>query len=150
MFGLLLALSIAFKVQVSVGQSSSAMISDSGDIIALLGRNGFAISRADPNTDPGWIYGVKGRCKLQIADVSLQGWHRSTLEWAAAGRPLLYSVEGKLYARQPILRPMILHYLRRVERHMGGNAAPVRARAIIIDPGCPADPIAPAELEALS
>jgi hypothetical protein len=148
-FGVLLALSLGFKFHAGLDQSA-ALPADDGDIVALLDRNGFAVTRAPPNTDPQWVYGVRGDCSLQIADISLQGWHRSTLEWASGGRPLMYSVEGKLYAQQPILRPMVLHYLRRGERYMGMRAAPVRARAIIIDRGCPADPIAPAELEALS
>lgn len=84
-FALLLVLSLGVKVQARLGSSSPAIASDGEDIIATLGRSGFATSRAAPNTDPTWVYGVKGECKLQIADISLQGWHRSALELEAVG-----------------------------------------------------------------
>ena len=113
-FALLLALSITIKVHSGVGQNLPAPIAETNDDIdAMLTRNGFATNRAPPNTDPAWIYGVKGKCKLQVANISLQGWHRSALEWAAAGRPIQYSVGGELYAEQPILKPMIVHYFNR-------------------------------------
>ena len=149
-FGLLMAVSIALKIRGGVGPMMPTMVSDE-DIAGLLGRNGFAISRADPNTDPVWIYGVKGGCSLQIANVSLQGWHRSTVAWEARDqRMLLYSVEGELYADQPILRPMVVHYFRRLQRYLGFDAPQVRVRAIIIDRHCPNEPLAPADLRALS
>ena len=150
-FALLLALSMAIKVHGGVGQNLPSPIAETNDgIDGLLGRNGFATTRAAPNTDPGWVYGVRGDCKVQIADVSLQGWHRSALEWAAAGRPIQYSVGGELYAEQPILKPMIVHYFNRLQRYLGISAPLVRARAILIDSGCPPDPISPADLRSLS
>jgi hypothetical protein len=149
-FALLLVLSLGVKVQARLGSSSPAIASDGEDIIATLGRSGFATSRAAPNTDPTWVYGVKGECKLQIADISLQGWHRSALELEAVGRSILYSVGGRLHTEQPILWPMMIHYFRRLERYVGIDAPPPRARAIVIGPGCPAAPIPQLELEALS
>ena len=149
-FGLLLVLSLAVKVQAGLGRSSPAIAPDGEDIVAMLGRSGFATSRAAPNTDPAWVYGVKGECKLQIADISLQGWHRAALEFAAVGQSLLYSVGGRLYKEQPILGPMMIHYLRRLERYVGIDAPPPRARAIVIGGGCPAAPIPQPDLEALS
>jgi hypothetical protein len=149
-FGLLLAVSIALKVQGAASGARSIQPSDGDDIQALLSRNGFAVSRAEPNTDPVWFYGVKGECRLQIADISPQGWHRSALDWQATGRVLLYSVGGQLSPQQPILRPMAIDYLRRLLRYVGISEPPVKARAIIIGNTCPADPIAASDLEALS
>ena len=149
-FGLLLVLSLAVKVQAGLGHSSPAVTPDGEDIVAMLARSGFATSRAAPNTDPAWVYGVKGECKLQIADVSLQGWHRSALELEAVGRSLLYSVGGRLHTEQPILWPMMIHYLRRLERYVGIDAPPPRVRAIVIGRGCSAALIPQLELEALS
>ena len=150
-FAVLLALSIAIKVHGGVGQNLPSPIAETNDDIdALLARNGFATNLAPPNTDPAWVNGVKGNCKLQIANVSLQGWHRTALEWAAAGRPIQYSVGGELYAEQPILKPMIVHYFNRLQRYLGISAPLVRARAILIDSGCPPDPISPADLRSLS
>ena len=149
-FGLLLVLSIVIKVYSSAAGSMSATYSGDEDIVALLRKNGFTTHRAEPNTDPIWTYGVGDRCRLQVANVSPQGWHRATVAWQAAGQVLLYSVEGKLYDQQPILKPMTIHYLRRLERYLGIDAPPVRVRAIIIGPECPAETIASMKLEVLS
>jgi hypothetical protein len=149
-FGLLLVLSIAIKVYSSIGESMSAPYTGDQDIVALLRKNGFATHRAAPNTDPIWTYGVRDDCRLQIADVSPQGWHRSTVEWQAAGQVLLYSAEGKVSGRQPILKPMMTHYLHRLERYVGIDAPPVPVRAIIIGPECSPDMIASMRLEVLS
>jgi hypothetical protein len=146
-----LILSITLKVLGGgIGQGVTTASSGNEDIAALLDRNGFAVSLSDPNTDPQWFYGTKMTCRVQIADVSPQGWHRSALEWHAKGRTLLYSVEGKLYEHQPIMMPMIDHYVRRALRYLGVHAGPVRARAIIVDSQCPAHPITAADLEGLS
>jgi len=149
-FGLLLAASIAIKVYANVGSGKLAMYPDDEDITALLSKHGFATDRADPNTDPGWIYGVREGCRVQIANVSPQGWHRSIVEWEATGKILEYSANGRLHDRQPILKPMLVHYLHRLERYAGIDAPAVKVRAIIVAPECPSDVIAPAELAALS
>ena len=150
-FGLLLVLSVTLKVLGGgIGQSVTTAHPANEDIAALLRNNGFSFSLSDPNTDPQWFYATKGTCQLQIADVSPQGWHRSALDWQARGRPLLYSVEGKLYEHQPILIPMVHHYFGRAMRYVGIQIRPVMARAIIIGPHCPESPIATVDLERLS
>ena len=149
--GLLLTLSVSLKVLGGgIGQSVTADHPANEDIAALLRANGFAFTLSEPNTDPQWFYATKETCQLQIADVSLQGWHRSMLDWQARGRVLLYSVEGKLYKHQPVLMPMVHHYIGRALRYTGIKTRPVMARAIIIGPRCPLQPIAAADLERLS
>ncbi|TPI50227.1 hypothetical protein FJW05_03980 [Mesorhizobium sp. B2-9-1] len=150
-FGLLLALSVSLKVLGGgIGQSVTADHPANEDIAALLRANGFAFTLSEPNTDPQWFYATKETCQLKIADVSLQGWHRSMLDRQAKNRVLLYSVEGKLYEHQPILMPMVHHYIGRALRYAGIKTRPVVARAIIIGPRCSLPPIAIADLERLS
>lgn len=149
-FGVLLAVSIMFKVSGGVAGSVDAMYPDDRAITALLVKEGFRTHNAAPNTDPLWIFGVRGNCRVQIASVSPQGWHRSVVEWQAAGQTLLYSSSGALHHRQPILGPLMVHYLNRLKRYMGFDAPAVPVRAIIIAPECPADAISPDELAALS
>jgi hypothetical protein len=149
-FGLLLVISIAIKVYAGIGTSAGLVDPDDEDIAALLSENGFTTREAAANTDPVWIYGVKDHCRLQIASVSPQGWHRSTVEWEAAGRIVLYSASGRLYRRQPTLRPLMVHYLRRLQRYVGVDAPPVRVRAIIVGRECAADDVVSLDLEALS
>jgi hypothetical protein len=149
-FGLLLMISIAIKVYAGAGTKAASVHADDEDIAALLSANGFKTSRAAPNTDPVWTYGVSDDCRLQIASVSPQGWHRSTVEWEAAGRNVLYSASGRLYRRQPTLKPLMVHYFRRLQRYVGFNTPPVRVRAIVIGRECAADALASLNLAALS
>jgi hypothetical protein len=149
-FGLLLVISIAIKVYAGAGARAALVYPDDDDIAALLSENGFTTSKAAPNTDPVWTYGVRDDCRLQIASVSPQGWHRSTVEWEAGDRILLYSVSGRLYRSQPTLKPLMIHYLRRLQRYVGFDAPPVRVRAIIIARECTADAIASFNLAVLS
>ncbi|RVD59175.1 hypothetical protein EN828_11975 [Mesorhizobium sp. M2D.F.Ca.ET.185.01.1.1] len=149
--GLFVTLSVSLKVLGGgIGQSATADHPANEDIAALLRANGFAFTLSAPNTDPQWFYATKERCQLQIADVSPQGWHQSMLDWQARGRVLLYSVEGKLYEHQPVLVPMMHHYIGRALRYTGIKTRPVVARAIIIGPRCSLLPIAAADLERLS
>jgi len=149
-FGLLLVISIAIKVYAGVGTSAGLVDPDDEDIAALLSESGFTTRKAAPNTDPVWIYGVKDHCRLQIASVSPQGWHRSTVEWEAAGRIVLYSASGRLYRHQPTLRPLVVHYFRRLQRYVGFDAPPVRVRAVVIGRECTTDALVSLDLEALS
>jgi hypothetical protein len=150
LFIALLVASISIKMLSHGAAALSSMYPGDDDIASLLQKNGFETRKADANTDPAWTYGVRKDCRLQIANVSPQGWHRSIIEWEAVGQTLVYSADGRLYGSQPIIKPMTIHYLHRLERYMGIDAPPVRVRAIIIAPECPSNAIASTELASLS
>ncbi|WP_315924425.1 hypothetical protein [Mesorhizobium sp. SP-1A] len=147
---LLLVLSMGVKLRLGAPSNFSEQYPGSDDIIEMLSKNGFEVSRPAPNSDPYWITGKRAACLLQIANVSPQGWHRAAVEWKAAGASVLYSSGKALYPAQPILMPLLRHYLRRAERYMGIRAPALRVRAIISTGTCPADLIAAADLAALS
>lgn len=149
-FGVLMAVSIVIKVQGDVAGSVDAMYPDDSAITDLLEKEGFQIDRAAPNTDPEWVYGIRRNCRVQIASVSPQGWHRSVVEWQARNQTLLYSAGGALHDRQPILGPLTVHYLNRLKRYLGFAAPAVPIRAIIMAPECAADALPRDELAALS
>lgn len=148
--GLLLAASLVIKVYGRAGADAAADSPGDDDIVALLHKHGFEIQQAPPDTDPAWLHGSRDGCRIDIADVSPQGWHRSIVEWHAAGKTLEYSAMGKLHDRQPILMPMMAHYLARLERYVGIEAPGVKVRAIVVEPECPPGVISAAELAALS
>jgi hypothetical protein len=149
-FVLLLAASLGVKVHGNLGGGMTASDPDDTDILALFSRHGFAITRAEPNTDPVWITGKQGDCTIDIASISPRGWHRAVVDWRASGRTLHYAAAGDLFDRQPILKPTAIHYLNRLKRYAGIDAAAVKIRAIVIAPECPANIIAPSEFSALS
>lgn len=148
--GLLLAASLAIKVYGRAAQDGAVNDVGDQDIVALLQKHGFEIEQATTDTDPPWVHGMKDGCQIDIASVSPQGWHRAIVEWYAAGKQLQYSAQGQLHAEQPLLRPMLTHYLGRLQRYVGISAPDVKIRAVVITPGCPGDVVAPAELAALS
>lgn len=148
--GLLLAASLAIKVYGRAADDGAANDPGDQDIVALLQKHGFKTEMAAANTDPPWVRGMRDGCRIDIASVSPQGWHRAIVEWYAAGKELQYSAQGRLHADQPILRPMMTHYLARLQRYAGIGASEVRIRAVVIAPGCPVDAVPPSELAALS
>lgn len=148
--GLLLAASLAIKVYGRAAPSGGMDDVGDQDIVTLLQRHGFKAEKAAADTDPVWVHGVRDGCQIDIADVSPQGWHRAIVDWYAAGKELRYSALGELHDEQPILKPMMTHYLARLQRYAGIGAPDVKVRAIVVAPGCPADVVPPAELAALS
>jgi hypothetical protein len=149
-FALLLAVSLGLKAQLGSATSFTAQYPDSADIETLLAKHEFTVTLPDPNTDPQWVTGDRGTCRLQIANVSPQGWHRAAVEWKAGDNPILYAAGVALHDRQPIVKPLVRHYLRRFERYAGIDAPPLKVRAIIRSGDCPDSLIEPAELAALS
>ncbi|HWK64579.1 MAG TPA: hypothetical protein VNS34_06540 [Rhizobiaceae bacterium] len=149
-FALLLGASFGAKVHANFGRGLAASDPDDADILALLSRHGFTITRAPPGTDPVWLTGRKGDCAIDIASVSPRGWHRTAVDWRASGGTLRYAAEGGLFDQQPILGPTLIHYLNRLKRYAGIDAPAVKVRAIIIAPECPADAVLMTELAALS
>lgn len=149
-FATLLATSLAVKTVFGVAASQGVSYPSDDDIVALMAKDRFKIERAAPNTDPTWIYGTRDGCQIQIASVSVQGWHRAIVEWQGVGKTLIFSAEGRLYQHQPILQPLVVHYVRRLERQVGIAAPPVAVRAIVISPACPSGLLDLADLAALS
>lgn len=142
--------SLGLKVNADGRANDSLMYPGQDDIVALFEHNNFAVQFAPPNTDPVWVTGTRGACRIQIANVSPQGWHRNIVDWASKDRTLIYAAGGTLQPKQPLLGPMTHHYLNRLKRYAGIGAPAVRVRAILLESGCEPNPIPAAELSALS
>lgn len=149
-FMLLMVASLGAKINGKMGGGLAATDPDDADILALFKRHGFAVTRAEPNTDPVWITGELAQCRVDIASISPRGWHRTVVEWHASGKTLHYAVDGQLLDQQPVLKPTAMHYLNRLKRYAGLDAPAVKVRAVVIAPECPADILPSVELTALS
>lgn len=149
-FTLLLVASLGAKINSKMGGGLAATDPDDADILALFKRHGFAVTRAEANTDPVWITGTLAQCRVDIASISPRGWHRTVVKWHASGKTLHYTFDGGLFAEQPVLKPTAIHYLNRLKRYAGLNAPAVKVRAVVIARECPADILPTAELVALS
>lgn len=147
---LVAVVSLGLKVNADGRAGVNTMYPGQNDIVGLLEHNGFAVQPSAPNADPQWITGTRDGCRVQIANVSPQGWHRNIVEWAARDRTLVYSASGALEPRQPLVGPMAHHYLNRLKRYAGIDAPAVRVRAVLLDKGCMPGAIPDQELAALS
>jgi hypothetical protein len=150
MLALLLVASLGMKLHIGAPTKFSQQFPDNDDIIGMLEKNRFKVSLSAPDRDPYWISGTRAGCRLQIASVSPQGWHRAAVDWKAAGAPVLYAAGNALHASQPILRPLLRHYWRRMKRYIGIPATALRIRAVIMAGNCPEDLVPKADLAALS
>jgi hypothetical protein len=148
-FGLLLALSLGFKAWGSIGESASAPDRGRAEVAAFLEQRGFSVSPQDP-ADTLWISASSGNCRVQVADVSPQGWQRAAATERAAGQRLSYVYAGKTYSEQPVLLTTLDSYWQRIKRylHLPSSAYPVRA--VIVSPACPAKMLNSDEFSPLS
>jgi hypothetical protein len=135
---LLLATSLAIKSYVSMSGRVLAAQPDDSDIAAMLAANGFEMTVPMPATDPAWFLGETGDCRIYIAGISPQGWHRAAVEWKAqsVNGQVSYLTENEMTGQQPVLRTTLIHYWRRLQRNVGIDAAPLRLRAIVASGDC--------------
>jgi hypothetical protein len=61
-----------------------------------------------------WASAHAGSCRIEIAEVAPQGWHRSMVRQYAAGRPLIFVFGGTAYAEQPVLWTKLAYYRQRL------------------------------------
>lgn len=134
---LLLVASLTVKVIVAARSTESAAPAASDPVANALAALGFKVTFPAPGDDPPWIVGERPGCRVEIAEVSAQGWHRGAARRRAMDARLYYSYRGALYGEQPAFRTNLDEYLRRIEGHFGFPAPRSPVRAIILGRGCP-------------
>lgn len=120
------------------------------DLVRFLTTKGLAVSIADPNTAPVWVTGVRGDCRVRLADVWPQGWARSIVSAEGVGQQVRYAFAGGFYDDQPVLMTNYLEYRQRLLRYFGLPAPPPIVRAILISRHCPAGIISARDAAVLS
>lgn len=148
--GLVLALSLGAKGIAHRTADEVIPASNPGNLVSFLMKKGLSVTIADPNTAPVWVSGVRGDCRIRIADVWPQGWARSIVSAEGVGQQLRYAFAGGFYDEQPILLTNYLEYRQRLLRYFGLYAPPPAVRAILISPHCPAGIIGAQDAAALS
>jgi len=120
------------------------------DPATFLAQRGFAVSPPVPDTAPQWITGMRGDCRVRIADVWPQGWAQSIVRDEGAGQRVLYAFAGRLYDEQPVLMTSLVHYRQRLLRYLLVDSPAPAVRAILVSPACPPATIVPADAGRLS
>lgn len=135
----LLACSLTLKVSASLRGVSVASDVENGDIVAYLEEAGFGVKPPVPATDPPWYVGTSGKCHVEIATISPQGWHRAAVDWrtAALDGTSFYLQGGRIEAEQDILASTASYYWRRLQRYFGLPARDPVVRAVVVSGVCP-------------
>lgn len=136
-FGLVLMVSLLLKLPGNPDGAVAAPEPIPARITALLDRHGFQVSKAAPERSPAWVIGRAGDCQIQIAEVALQGWHRSLIAQVAAGKQLFYIFDGETYPEQPVLRTRAHRYwLKLLHDYLALSASYHPALAVVATPAC--------------
>jgi hypothetical protein len=140
--GLFLVVSLSLKlpglITAAVGEASVIP----RDIATVLERHEFQVKVSQEQVvqeapdELAWVYGAAGACQVRIAEVALQGWHRSLVSQLATGNQLFYMFGGETYSEQPIMRTRTYAYWRKLNRYLGLSTPNRPVLALIAMPAC--------------
>src|SRR6476620_5873333 len=99
---LLLVLSVSLKVLQSHDESAAGDVAEG--VSTFLARNGFAIERRASDEDLFLVSATASECRLLVAVLSPEGWHRDVIrKLAPSDSQLIFVYNGIIYADQPTM-----------------------------------------------
>jgi hypothetical protein len=131
----LLTGSLSVKVLGSVSSGDDPPSDVPQSIHTYLEQRGFALSQ-QPSMDGPALVAISGLCRIEIANVSPHGWHRSAMEQEAGQRTLVYFYGGVVYDQQPLALTKLGYYWHKLMHYFTPSTLP-SVRAAIIAPECP-------------
>lgn len=147
-FCLVVAMSVALKLPGLLRVTEGPANAISPRIELLLKQHSFQVSQYAPDNDLTWVSGVEGDCRIMIAAVAPQGWHRALVAQMAIGKRLFYLFDGHVYTEQPIFRTRSYHYWRKLNQYLGLSPQNLPVLAIVMASTCQGVPLT--QLAALS
>lgn len=145
MFDLRIAkLTLAATLLISLGLKLSArdVVEQSRDpgtsrLEAFLVQHGFQSAEAGTMGGLSAVSGSSGPCRIVLADVAPQGWHRDIVRRvAAANDQVLFSFQGRTYLEQPIWSTWSTYYRDTFLRKMGLPSHFEPVYAVVASPAC--------------
>lgn len=132
---LLLVLSLSLKVLQSHDESAA------GDVVegvsTFLARNGFAIERRASDEDLFLVSATASECRLLVAILSPEGWHRDVIrKLTPSDSQLIFVYNGMIYADQPVMLTRLNVYWARLVRAVGGHPPSYPVLGIVGSPEC--------------
>jgi hypothetical protein len=110
-------------------------------VLAFLERHGFQVSEDSSTGELTWLSGTMGACRVLIARVAPDGWHRSLVMQIAAGNQLFYTFGGEVYSEQPVMWTRTYHYWGKLNGYVG-LSVPIRPTlAVVASPNCETEPL---------
>jgi hypothetical protein len=135
LFAALLIATLSLKVLVIRTQPGSEQreATVKTQIACFLTRHGFQL---DPAASIG-VSAHSGGCRLFIAEVAYQGWHRDSVRrLAAPGDQLLFFFRGRMYPDQPVWLTRVSGQWTSVLQNLGLNAPSDPVLGIVASPVC--------------
>lgn len=88
-------------------------------ITAFLAARRFEVQKADPAVDAIWYKATAGSCRVEVREVSSQGWDRAKISVLFGDDRVVYVYGGRQYAEQPAWITWSYYHLRRVAGLVG-------------------------------
>lgn len=140
-FGLILVMSLFLKLPGYMDRATAPDNLPLINIAAFLERRGFHVSEDRSDSEPIWLSGAVGACRVLIARVSPEGWHRSLVTRVAAGSQLFYTFGGEVYPGHPIMWTRAYHYWGKLNGYLGLNVSVPPVLAVVASPACETTPL---------
>lgn len=106
-------------------------------VLAFLHRQGFRTGEPEEDTQLWGVPAVRTECRLRVAIVSPQGWHREVIHRTAPpGSHVFFVVDGTIYQDQPEWRTRVRYYWQRMNGLIGRQLPPALILGVIASPGC--------------
>ena len=139
---LLLALSLALKLPGSMSEKEATSKDVTDQLAMFLEENGFRVGSRASDEDMFLVSATEGDCRLFVAVLSPQGWHRHLIRrLTPVGSQLTFYFGGESYGDQPVLLTRTHEYWSRLLRSIGGSPPPSPVLGIIGLPACELDAI---------
>ena len=149
-FALVLGASLTAKALILEHSHAATSEDPTEELVAFLEQRGFETMVPNRAAEPVWVVGRREGCRVSIANVSPQGWHRTAVAEQAAGQRLRFAFDGELHRDQPVERTKVEDYRRRLVRYLGFSVPEPAVRAVVLGPHCPEETVGPREAELLS
>jgi hypothetical protein len=121
-------------------QVASKNVSDR--LVVFLEDHEFNVGSTTSDEDMFLISATKGECRVFVALLSPQGWHRHLIRrLTPSGSRLTFYYEGKSYEDQPVRLTRTHDYWSRLLHSLGGSPSPNPVLGIIGLPACELDAI---------
>jgi hypothetical protein len=146
---LLLVLSLGIKASGNITAGDPAPGTGSPVVASFLQQNGFSVDPKDP-ANAMWVSGSNGPCKVEVADISPDGYQRDAVMEYAAGRPLSYVFAGSVYTDQPVVLTNLHYYWERLKRYLRLPSHDYPVRAVTTSSDCSAEMLKPEKISGLS
>jgi hypothetical protein len=138
-FAGVLTLSLALKVFGHTAEEQTATEDIPAAIEQYLQQRGFTLSR-QVTVNGSALVATNGPCRVEIANVSPHGWHRSAMAQHASGRQLAYLYDGSIYADQPVALTKFDFYWHKFIRYFMASSTPA-VRAVITASECSSETV---------